>query len=242
MKRVSVLITGSSKGLGKQLALVFAENNYNVILHGRNEENLQRVRDEISDIGVESIVVQGDLKNYQTIERLYKKAKEKDISVLINNAAITCPGLSFEDLTEEQIIEMTKVNLIAPIILSKKIYSLFLGKKYGNIININSLAGLEVKKSRSIYCATKYGLRGFGDALGLEGKEKNIQIMGVYLSKMKNSLEDSFGMDLRLVAHAIYDSFKLGDVEELVIDGRPKRYKKIKTPVQLVIDGKKYEI
>ena len=68
MKNESVLITGSSKGLGEELALVFASNNHDVILHGRNKEDLARVEERVFEVGVNCYILDGDLRLDKTIE------------------------------------------------------------------------------------------------------------------------------------------------------------------------------
>ena len=92
-ERKSVLITGSNRGLGKELALVFANNNYDVILHGRDKKELKKVKEQVSKTGVNCSSVSGDLNSNKTIDELDKISRDKNISVLINNAGMLCPYL-----------------------------------------------------------------------------------------------------------------------------------------------------
>ena len=85
MVRKTVLITGSSKGLGRALALHFSKNNYNIIIHGRNRKDLENVKEEVLKNNVDCNVIIGDVSDIKTIEELAKTAKIKDISVLVNN-------------------------------------------------------------------------------------------------------------------------------------------------------------
>jgi len=179
----TVLITGSSKGLGKALALVFSKNGYNIILHGKDEgdkENLEEIKEQILKNNVQCDAVSGDLTLNESIEKISRLALEKDISILINNAGINYPE-SFENLDIKELEKVINVNLIAPIKLTKKIYPLFLQKKSGTIININSVAGLKVQgEGRTSYSTSKFGLRAFTEALRNESKKHNIRIIGVY--------------------------------------------------------------
>ena len=77
MKRKSILITGSSKGLGESLALVFSQNNYDIILHGRNEKNLTKIKNKILENNVECQVVRGDINSNRTIYDLVKNPTEE---------------------------------------------------------------------------------------------------------------------------------------------------------------------
>lgn len=231
MKNKLILITGSSKGLGKELTLVFASNNHDIILHGRNKEDLERVKEEVSKMGVSCYIVDGDLRSDKAIEKLYKVAKEKDVSVLINNAGTDLklsgagPDLKspLNEIDDKQIDEILITNLVAPIKLTKRLYTLFLARGYGMIININSLSGLEAHKLRSVYCASKWGLRGFTDTFRLEAEKHNVRVLGVYPSRIKTKPYFTFGMKPREVAQKIYTAYKNTDVNEIIIDGRPKK-------------------
>ena len=147
------------------------------------------------------------------------------MSVLINNAAQVSLDSHFERLDDRGIENMVYTNLIAPIKLSRQIYSLFLKRGAGTIININSLVGLDKKKFKTMYSTSKWGLRGFANSLRLEAEENNIGIMNVYLSKVKSNPEDKYGMDIREVAEKIYENYKSSNFREIILDGRPEKYK-----------------
>lgn len=237
MSKKVVLITGSSRGLGKDLALVFSENAYDVILHGRDEKSLAETAKEIGKkAGI--TVINGDLRNNKTLLRLYERAKEKDVSVLINNAGIPCPGLALEKLSYEQIEEILLVNLVIPIRLSKMIYEFFLEKGSGSIINLNSLIALENKQFRAVASASKWGLRGFTNTLRLEAEKNNIKVMGVYISRTITKPEYGWGMESRYVAEEIFKNWRDKNIAELIIDGRPLEARKEIEPKRLIIDGR----
>ncbi|MFC1903347.1 SDR family NAD(P)-dependent oxidoreductase [Chloroflexota bacterium] len=231
MKNESVLITGSSKGLGEELALVFADNNHDLIIHGRNKEDLARVKAKVSKKGVNCHILAGDLQLDKTIEELYKLAKETDVSVLINNAGTDlnyedAPDklkLQFTKISDKQIDEIITTNLIAPIKLTRRLYSLFLDKGHGTIININSLSGMEPHWRRTVYGASKWGLRGFTDTLRKEAKEDNIRILGVYPDRIYTKPFFKDGMEPQEVARNIYDAYKNTHINEIKLNGRPKK-------------------
>ena len=172
-----------------------------------------------------------------------KIAREKNASVLINNAAIVRSGFPLVELSFDRIEDTIETNLLAPIKLCKKIYPILKAKK-GTIININSLAAREPKKFRSLYSASKWGLRGFTNSLRLEAKDDNIKVMNIYLSKVRTRPTDNFGMDPMKVAERIYEFFKSqgGKYQELIIDGRPERHKINNSEQVLVVDGRNYEL
>ncbi len=234
MKNEPVLITGSSKGLGEELALVFASANHDIILHGRNKKDLAGVKEKVSKMGVNCYILDGDLRLDKTIEGLCKIAKEKDVSVLINNAGTDLKlhnagpdlKLPLNEVDNKQIDEILITNLIAPIKLTKRLYTLFLDKGYGTIVNINSLSGLLAHDLRSIYCASRWGLRGFTDAFRLEAKKHKVRVLGVYPSRIKTKPYFTYGMEPQQVAQKIYAAYEDTNIDEIKLDGRPKKWRK----------------
>jgi short-subunit dehydrogenase len=231
MKNESILITGSSKGLGEELAVIFASNNHDVILHGRNREDLAKVKERISKAGGNCYLQDGDLRLDKTIEDLYELAREKKVSVLINNAGTDLkfpdagPNLKspLNEIDDKQIDEILVTNLVALIKLTKRLYGLFLEKGCGTIININSISGLEPNELRSIYCASKWGLRGFTDSFRLEAKNHKVRVLGVYPSRIKTKAHFTSGMETQEVAQKIYAAYKNTNIDELKLDKRPKK-------------------
>jgi short-subunit dehydrogenase len=221
-----VLITGSSKGLGESLALVFSQNNYNIILHGKNEQNLEKVRKKVIENNVDCYIVKGDINSEHTLNELVKIAKEKNISILINNAGIDSDKV-FEEVSQLEIENVLNTNLTSPIKLINKVYPFFIEKQSGTIININSIDGFRAKPLKAIYCASKYGLKGFTDSLRFEAKKNNIKVIGVYLSGMKTEMSKAAGKDLsksmepKEVAQLILNSCKSypsASIDELIIN------------------------
>jgi short-subunit dehydrogenase len=205
------LITGSSRGLGLYLAKFFNKKGYKVILHGRNEDDLKNIIKSLptpNDFEYFSC----DLSKNKEIKSLCNFAIERKINVLINNAGITCPGLSLNDLSDREINFMLDVNLKANIFLTK-----YLNAYVENIININSMVGIEPKKNRSIYSATKFGMRGFSQSLNLE--DISCKILDVYPTNIQTWPGRENAMDINYVLNEIYDAM-IKSKENLILDGR----------------------
>ena len=188
-----VLITGANSGLGVHLVSKFISEKYKVFEHRGHKHY--------------------DLSKHDHIKLLAEDAKKFKVNILINNAAIVCPSKKLSLYSESEIRKMVEVNLIAPILLSY-----YLDSVLTNIVNINSMVGLEHKSPRTLYSATKWGLRGFSQSLKLESK---IKILDVYPTNIKTSLDKINAMDVNMVANKIFNSFK-NDETELILDGRPK--------------------
>ena len=227
-----VLVTASSKGLGKAIAYEFAMNDYDVILHGRDEEKVRKTKELLENDSVEyrnrkidiSCVI-GDLRTPAVINQLYEHSKVK-ISVLVNNAAIPCYGLPLEKMDIDQMYNSLDTNFKVPVFLTHKIYPLMKEQGYGSIININSIVGIEPKKFRSVHSATKCGLKGFTKSLRIEAKEHGVKVINVYPTRIKTTKEFTYGLAPVDVADHIYNEHITSDHKsELVIDGRPEEFR-----------------
>tara|TARA_B100000575_G_C23025764_1_gene590700 strand:- start:321 stop:953 length:633 start_codon:yes stop_codon:yes gene_type:complete len=206
----NILITGSSRGIGEQLAYKFSPYSKLLILCSTSKKDLNKVKLKISNSNV--LRFECDLSSKDECFKLIKFCNEKKIDLLINNAAIPCPGIELKNIDINNIYKLLNVNLVAPILLSKFIINL------KGIINLNSIVGLEHKKFRSIYSASKWGLRGFSESYKLELSYK---ILDVYISRVKTSPLFNEGMEANEVAEKILNAYK-NDLSKIIIDGRPK--------------------
>tara|TARA_B100000575_G_scaffold292910_1_gene302651 strand:+ start:10689 stop:11351 length:663 start_codon:yes stop_codon:yes gene_type:complete len=212
-----VLITGSSGGLGYHLTEFFLKKGYPVIIHGRDEKKIISIVENFTNEGFNIEYFICDLNNENDIYSLSEFCKSKDVKILINNAGVICPSLEFKKITNDVINQMIKVNLIAPISLIN-----FLQYQLEQVININSMVGKEPKASRTIYAASKWGLRGFSDSLKKENVDYNI--LDVYPTNIKTWPERENAMDINFVLEMIYNAM-LENKKELVLDGRKNDFK-----------------
>jgi len=218
MKNHYVIVTGANRGLGKELALVFAQNHFNVIINDVNNDSFNEITKLVHKFGGECYTITGDLHHKETISEIQKIALKTSVSVLINNAGLHCPYKPLEELTDIQIEKLIEINLTAPIKLTRSIYPIFLQNKTGTIININSLSGLKQHEQRSIYSATKWGLRGFSNSMSIESNKKNIRILDVYPGRIKTRPEFQYGMNPCEVAKKVFNAYQDNNINEIVIN------------------------
>ena len=217
----TVLITGSSKGLGRSLALVFARNNYNVIIHGRNRKRLEEVEQAVGEWNVRCDVVVGHLSESRTIEKLAEIAQEKRIEVLINNAGVYSKN-PIAEVRDAEIREVIETNLIAPMLLMKRVAWMFKLEWGGIIININSVAGKEPNPVEPVYCASKYGLRGFSTSLRCLSNTQVIDVYpGAIQTEMSVGREDYSDLidpnDVAQVIFTLCEDYKSLKIKEITI-------------------------
>ncbi len=183
----SVLITGSSKGLGKSIALAFAFAGYDIILHGRDVTRLESVEKDVVRYGVRCQVIVGDLNEELIITELADCAKEFNLDILVNNAAIYLQK-PIEEVDDLEMMKLFSTNLFATITLTKKIFEYFKKKRSGLIININSVAGKNASAYESAYSATKHALRGFMNAFQFEALRYGVMVLNIYLGAMQTDM------------------------------------------------------
>ena len=216
----TVLITGSSKGLGRNLASIFAQNKYNIILHGRDQPNMAEVADEVLKRGVVCDAVLGDLSSDKTIDNLYEVAKKRELDILINNAGMYVHK-PFSEMSAKELQRIIEVNLIAPALLTMRIYPIMKERKSGTIINISSMAATVANELEAAYCASKHGLRGFTRSFQYEAKRYGVRMISVYLGAMRTAMtayrEDHAQLiDPFEAAREIFSTCK--DYESLIIE------------------------
>ena len=190
MSYKKALITGASRGLGKEMACVLANNDYDLILHSKETKLPEILRSFRFDRKCDKVYytpVYGDIRCLDTISELTALLKREEANVLINNAGIYL-NKQISDTSFEECWEILGANLISSIILIKSVFQAFKEKGCGTIININSLAGKFGSDGESIYSASKHGLGGFLKSLQFEATKHNIQIVDVYLGAMKTDM------------------------------------------------------
>lgn len=163
---MNILITGSTRGIGKAIAEMSINSGFNVFATGRNEELLKSYRN----------YCKCDLATYEGIEKLGKYIQENKIDILINNAGEYLYTPALEGFDFEKLEHITRVNLEAPLYLTSKAIPYMKSQNFGRIINIGSISGVMGEANASLYSATKAGLIGATKALALELAEYNITV------------------------------------------------------------------
>ncbi|BEP30032.1 SDR family NAD(P)-dependent oxidoreductase [Helicovermis profundi] len=181
-----VLITGAGSGLGKELALVYSENN-EVILIGRNKEKLDRVKEIIEKNGGKACAISLDITKANHIDDVLRivENKYKSINTLVNCAGVGYFG-PFKNIKDENINTMIDVNVKGTIMMTRKFIPIVKEK----IINIISTAGLKGKPNEAVYVASKFAIRGFSESLQNEYKDEKLKITAVYMGGMNTPFWD----------------------------------------------------
>jgi NAD(P)-dependent dehydrogenase (short-subunit alcohol dehydrogenase family) len=163
-----VLVTGSSRGIGRALAARFHAEGAHVILHGRDEAALRRVADGLSADGRVSWLA-ADLRDAAQIDRLFGEIAERfgRLDVLVNNAGVTLTG-SFAAQSPEALRHLLDINLRAPLLCTRAAFRLMKSAGRGTVINISSNVAAVPLPLLAAYSSTKAALEALTDSLRQE--------------------------------------------------------------------------
>jgi short-subunit dehydrogenase len=174
-----ILITGASSGIGSATARLFAEQGYRTVLAARRLDRLQSLVGEIEAQGGSALAVQTDMGRLVDIQSLVRTVLDhyKQIDILFNNA-----GFGRLDWLEEldplvDVSEQIQVNLLGLIWLSQAVIPHMVARRSGHVINMASMAGLVATPTYTVYAASKFGVRGFSEAL-----RREVRMFGVNVS------------------------------------------------------------
>ena len=173
----TVFVTGGSRGIGKEVALKFAENGYNVVInYVSNKTNVEELKSEFESKGVKALIMQADVTDKEAIDEVVKKAIEEfgSIDVLVNNAGITRDNLLMR-MSEEEFDKVIEINLKGTYIVTKAVTKYMMKKRKGSIINLSSVVGVAGNAGQCNYSASKAGIIGFTKSVAKELASRNIR-------------------------------------------------------------------
>lgn len=171
------LITGAGRGIGRAIAIAFAQEGIHVGLVGRTLENLQKVKEELKSYNVNVAIAAADVANLDSITSAVESVRGElgAIDILINNAGIGKFG-GFMELTPEEWTNIIDVNVKGVYYTTRAVLPEMMERNTGDIINISSTAGQKGAPLTSAYTASKAAVNGLTESLMLEVRKKNIRV------------------------------------------------------------------
>ncbi|MFK0524447.1 3-ketoacyl-ACP reductase [Paenibacillus illinoisensis] len=171
------LITGAGRGIGRAIAIAFAQEGIHVGLVGRTLENLQKVKEELQPYNVNVAIAAADVADLDSITAAVESVRGElgAIDILINNAGIGKFG-GFMELTPEEWTNIIDVNVKGVYYTTRAVLPEMMERNAGDIINISSTAGQKGAPLTSAYTASKAAVNGLTESLMLEVRKKNIRV------------------------------------------------------------------
>jgi NADP-dependent 3-hydroxy acid dehydrogenase YdfG len=175
------IVTGASRGIGRAVAEALAREGAHVVLVARSRDQLANAVSAINGLGLRATVQVADITDPTQLETVITSTVSAfgRLDILVNNAGVG-HFKPATDLSLQEFDEMWNLNMRAVFVGSTLVLPHMIGRKWGAIVNISSLAGKNSFKGGTGYCATKWALRGFASSLMLEVREHNIRVITIF--------------------------------------------------------------
>lgn len=199
MSNPVVLITGSSSGIGKQLALSFAKNGYDVVInYSSSETAAHQVSAQCQTFGVRTLVIGCDVSDYNAVGKMIQLTMETfgKIDVLINNSGITRDNLILR-MKESDFDDVIAINLKGAFNTVQHVAKHMLRVKSGRIINISSVVGILGNAGQANYAASKGGLIALTKSLAREFASRNITVNAIAPGFIKTKITDGLSEEIK---------------------------------------------
>ncbi|MGX7014069.1 3-oxoacyl-[acyl-carrier-protein] reductase [Vagococcus silagei] len=215
LKSKTVIITGSSRGIGRQLALDFAKAGANIVLNARQEIPVEII-EQIEAIGVKVHIVLGDVQEKEVAKRLINEAKETfgSVDVLINNAGITRDGLIMR-MSEEDFDTVLNVNLKGSFNTIQAASKIMLKQRSGTIINLSSVIGLIGNAGQANYAASKAGVIGLTKSVARELASRGITCNAIAPGFIETEMTNSLNIKVKEQAVQQIPLNKMGTTKDI---------------------------
>lgn len=192
----TILITGASDGIGREIALRLAREGAKLILLGRDTSRLSQVEAEVKKAGSpETFTYSFDLSDRNSMTDHLEKIRQThtDLSALINNAGIWQKVGDLDLLNHDEIEQIVNTNITSLIKVTNTLLPVLRKQNEAIILNISSRSGVVPMPGQSVYVATKFGIRGFTQSLREDLKETNIHVAGLYQGGTKTKMFEKAG-------------------------------------------------
>ncbi|MDD5468209.1 MAG: SDR family NAD(P)-dependent oxidoreductase [Anaerolineales bacterium] len=186
-----VIITGASSGIGEATARLLGAHGYRLVLAARRQERLERLAEEIRGADGQAVGLATDVTRLEDIQRLVEHTMERfgQVDVLFNNAGFgRLDWLEHLDPVRD-VARQVHVDLLGLIHTTQAVLPYMIARRNGHIINVASLAGHIAVPTYSVYAASKFGVRGFTDALRREMGVWGVHVSGVYPGSVATEFE-----------------------------------------------------
>ena len=213
----NVLVTGGSRGIGRSTCLKFAKMGMNVVVNYKsNNEAAMNVVNEIANLGSKGLAIMADVANPENVESMFKEISETfgDIDILVNNAGIINDGLLMR-MSNEAWNEVITTNLGGAFYCTKAAIRSMLRKRWGRIINVVYVIGIEGNIGQANYAASKGGLIAFSKSIAKEVASRNITVNAVAPGYISTDIVEGISEEVQAIIMSRIAQGRLGSPEEV---------------------------
>ena len=178
----TAFITGTTSGFGEAIAYKMAELGYRLVVTGRREDRLNKVAEKLrKDYNVEVYQLCFDVRDYDACKKSIESLPEsfRDIDVLVNNAGLAAGAAPFEDSLLDDFERMIDTNVKGLLYVTKLLVPRMIERKQGHIINLSSIAGIEVYPNGNVYCASKHAVNALTKGLRIDLVKYGIRVSSI---------------------------------------------------------------
>jgi 3-oxoacyl-[acyl-carrier protein] reductase len=174
------LVTGSSRGIGRAVALALAEAGADLVLTSTRERGADQTRKDVEARGRQAIELAYDSARLEDADRLVGAARAAfgKVDVLVNNAGVVVRA-SLAKTSDQDFERVLSVNLVGPFYLSRRLVPEMVARGWGRVVNVSSISGTLGTPELSAYCASKWGLNGLTKALAAEVEGSGVTVAAV---------------------------------------------------------------
>lgn len=186
----TIVITGASDGIGREIALNLANKGVRVILLARDEQKLQTVQSEIHAQQGQAEYIVCDLAQIERVRAATAEIVERfpDVSGLVNNAGVWQKLGQLDEISDEVIEAVLQTNLRGLILLTKYLLPTLKQATEAAILNVSSRSGHSAQPGQSVYTASKWGVRGFTEVLHTDLADTSVRVGGIYQGGTNTSM------------------------------------------------------
>lgn len=217
-KKENVLVTGASRGIGREIAIKFAKEGYGIVINCNNSVNkLNNLRDYITQqYKVPCLSIAGNVGESRFVNSMFDTAEKEigEIGILINNAGISHIGL-LSDVSDSEWNTIMNTNLSSVFFTSRRVIPSMVRNQCGKIINISSVWGICGASCEAAYSATKGAVNSLTKALGKELAPSNIQVNAIACGVIDTDMNNCFCADEKKSLENEIPAGRFGKPEEV---------------------------
>ena len=225
----TIVITGGSKGIGKSIALKFAEENFDIYTCSRNQDDLLKLKNELNSLNqnITLYTLNCDLSTKDGCNSFINFINDntKKIDILVNNVGTFIPGKLIEE-DDSALEKMIDINLYSNYWITKGLIKLMTNYREGHIFNICSIASKVAYANGGSYCISKFALYGMSQCLREELKDFDVKVTAVLPGAVRTGSWDGTTLpderfiipdDVSNSIFSAYDTSKGATIEEIII-------------------------